>query len=408
LKTGNSIQISDGPYKCLIHLDRLSITFKHWSGSTFHDVRNPDFISCEQKFNTITLIHDSAPGIGAFYHTFKVLYKGYVVGKLHTATKLKKHELQFDFSKQVFYSFSPDFWHEVTLAIKDELGLKYNNIHYLEVSIDANKNLVEAFGSYYGNCINNHLRSGDRYRMRKGTIVNVMCNGSSFVIGGSENSIEIYNKSAHAEQFILDYFENNGLAGQEVHRIEARLSWNYIRYLRNRRHLNIDVETLLDAKKLATIFQESTRNKIVFEDTMFKTNDIHGNSHYKRISVVDDLPISTAEIGQLNPNLQINHYKNDSVDKNIIRQNYFRYLECGNPEYLENFKSSGKVACYSKEQLSALISKFNKNFMGNRTSEIIERMEYAKKYISPKPAFKLGEVFYAMRLKLKWHLLGFF
>lgn len=46
--------------------------------------------------------------------------------------------------------------------------------------------------------------------------------------------------------------------------------------------------------------------------------------------------------------------------------------------------------------------------MGNRTSEIIVRMEYAKKNISPKPDFKLGEVFYAMRLKLKWHLLGFF
>ena len=156
MKTGNSIQISGATYKCLIHLDRLSITFKHWSGSTFHDVRNPDFISCEQIYNTITLLHDSSPGIGAFYHTFKVLYKGYVVGKLHTATKLKKHELQFDFSKQVFYSFSPDFWHEVYLAIKYELGLIYNNIHYLEVSIDVNKNLVEAFGHYYGNCINNY------------------------------------------------------------------------------------------------------------------------------------------------------------------------------------------------------------------------------------------------------------
>ena len=408
MKTGNSIQITGGTYKCLIHLDRLSITFKHWSGSSFHDVRNPDFITCEQIYNTITLIHDSSPGIGAFYHTFKVLYKGYVVGKLHTATKLKKHELQFYFSKQVFYSFSPDFWHEVYIAIKHELGLIYNNIHYLEVSIDVNKNLVEAFGHYYYNCINNYLRLGGRYRMRKGTIVHVMSNGSSFVIGGSENSIEIYNKSAHAEQFILDYFENNGLAGKEVHRIEARLSWNYIRHLRNRRHLNIDVETLLDEKKLATIFQESTKNKIIFEDTMFKSNDKHGNVHYKRISVVDDLPITTAAIGQLNQSLRINHDKNDSVDENIIRQNYFRYLESGNPEYLSQFKSSGKVAGYNKEQLSELISKFNKKFMGNRTADIVGRMEHAKKYISPKPEFRLGEVFYAMGLKLKWHLLGLF
>ncbi|MBK8883265.1 MAG: hypothetical protein IPN67_13030 [Bacteroidales bacterium] len=84
----------------------------------------------------------------------------------------------------MFYSFSPDFWHEVYLAIKSELGLIYNNIHYLEVSIDVNKNLVEAFGCLYSNCINNNLRSGARYRMRNGTIVNVMSNGSSFLIGG--------------------------------------------------------------------------------------------------------------------------------------------------------------------------------------------------------------------------------
>lgn len=406
--TGNGIQNSYGAYKCLIHIDRLSVTFKHWSGSTFHDVRNPDFISCEQKYNTITLLHDSSPGIGAFYHTFIVLYKGFVVGKLHTATKLKKHELQFDFSKQVFYSFSPGFWYEVYAAIKSELGLKYNNIHYLEVSIDVNKNLVEAFGHYYANCINNFLRLGDRYRMRKGTNVNVMSNGYSFLIGGTENSIEIYNKSAHAEQYILDYFENNGLAGQEVHRIEARLHWNYIRHLRNRRCLNIDVETLLDEKKLATIFLESTKNKIVFEDSTLKTHDRHGNTHYKKISVLDDLPIVTAAIGKLNPVLQINHYKNNSVDENIIRQNYFRYLESGNPEYLNHFKSSGKVAGYNKEQLSALISKFNKKFMGNRTTEIVKRMEHAKKYISPKPEFRLGEVFYAMGLKLKWQIMGLF
>ncbi len=408
MKTFNSKQSAGGNYRCLIHLDRLSITFMHWSGSTFHDVRNPDYITCEQIYNTITLIHDSSPGIGSFYHTFKVLYKGYAVGKMHTATKLKKHELQFDFSKQVFYSFSPDFWYEVYQAIKVELGLRYNNIHYFEISIDVNKNLVAAFGNYYLNCINNYLRLGDRYRMRRGTIVNVMNNGSSFVIGGSENSIVIYNKSSHAEQFILDYFENNGLAGQEVYRIEARLSWNYTRYLRNRRQLNIEIETLLDERKLATIFQESTRSKIVFEDTMFKTNDIHGNSHYKRISVVDDLPISTAEIGQLNLSMQVNHYKNDSIDENIMRQNYFRYLESGNPEYFNNFKSSGKVAGYGKEKLDTLICKFNKKFMGNRTPEIINRMENTKRYISSIKGLRFGELLYSMGVKLKSQIIGLF
>ena len=353
-------------------------------------------------------MYDSMPGPGAFYHSYKVYFRGYPVGRLHSATKLKKHELQFDFAKEVFYSFSAEFWHEVYVAVKSDLGIIYNNLTYMEISIDTDKNLLEPFGSCFNNCINNNLRSGDRYKMRKSSIVHVMHNGTSFLLGGSENSIEIYNKTKHAEQFILDYFEHNGLAGKEVHRIEARLSWNYIRHLRNRRQLNIDVETLRDEKKLAMIFQESTKNKIVFDDTMFKTNDKHGNAHYKRISVVDDLPIATAEIGQLYQSLQINHYKNDAVDENIIRQNYFRYLESGNPEYLRILKANVKIAGYEDIQLSKMIDKFNRKFMGNRTMNIIERMKYARKYVSHEPKFNFGQVFYAIGFKLRWHLMGFF
>jgi hypothetical protein len=406
LITGISIGNSSGNYKCLIHLDRLSITFRHWSGSTFHDIRNPDYIPSEQIFNNITLMYDNSPGPGAFYHSYKVYYKGYPVGRLHSATKLKKHELQFDFAKEVFYSFSSEFWHEIYNAIKSDLGIIFNNLMYLEISIDTDKNLLEPFGLCFSNCVNNNLRSGNRYKMRKSSIVHVMQNGTSFLLGCSENSIEIYNKTKHAEQFILDYFNNNGLAGKEVHRIEARLSWNYIRHLRNRRGLNIDAETLRDEKKLAKIFQESTKNKIIFDDTMFKTNDKHGNSHCKRISVVDDLPIATAEIGQLNQNLQINHYKNDSVDENIIRQNYFRYLESGNREYLRILKANVKVAGYAHIQFTEMIDKFNRKFMGNRTQNIIERMNYARKYVSSEPKFNFGQVFYAIGFKLKWHLMG--
>lgn len=79
-----------------------------------------------------------------------------------------------------------------------------------------------------------------------------------------------------------------------------------------------------------------------------------------------------------------------------------------NSEYLRHFKYSGKVAGYNMEHLSALMSKFNGKFMGNRTTEIVKRMELAKKYISPKPELKLGEVFYSIGLKLKWHLMGLF
>ncbi len=112
---------------------------------------------------------------------------------MHTATKNVKTELQFDFSKEIFYSFHPGYWYEVYSALKDELGLIYNNIMYLEISIDTNKDLVALFAFYFNNCLNNKLRASDRYFLiRKNTSVSVMSNGSSFIIDGSDNKIAIY------------------------------------------------------------------------------------------------------------------------------------------------------------------------------------------------------------------------
>jgi hypothetical protein len=229
-----------------------------------------------------------------------------------------------------------------------------------------------------------------------------MSNGSSFVIGGSENSIVIYNKSANAEQFILDYFENNGLAGQEIHRIEVRLSWNYIRHLRNRKHLDIDIETLLDVQKLATIFQESTKNKIVFDDTLFKTNDKHGNTHCKRVSVVDDLPIIIAEIGQLNPIMQISHYNNDLVDESILRQCYYRFLETGHREYFQNFRAIAQVARLDKNEVLMLMKKFNARYKGNRNLEIQQKMDYTINEYSRNAMLNLNLIWSGLMSKMKW------
>ncbi len=88
------------------------------------------------------------------------------------------------------------------------------------------------------------LRSGDGSKLRASTIVHVMNNGHSIVIEGTENAITIYNKSSHAENFIHEHYLNNGLANGDVHRIESRLTWKYIRYLRNRKELDINVESL--------------------------------------------------------------------------------------------------------------------------------------------------------------------
>jgi hypothetical protein len=404
LTASSNIGNNYGNYKCLIHLDRLSITFRHWFESAFDDIRNPDFIPSEQKFNDISLIYDNSSGTGAFYHSFKVFYKGYLVGRLHTAAKLKKHEIQFDFAKEVFYSFYPGYWHEVYLSLMSELGITYNNIMYVEIAVDTDKNLLGQFAYHYINSSNNNLRLSDNFKMRKNAQVHAMNNGSSFLIGGTENQVAIYNKSQHAEQYIRDYFSNNGLDSKEIFRIESRLSWNYIRYLRNKKQLNIDADTLLDQGKLSTIFQVSTMHKITFMDMTSKSFDDNRNPQYQKVSIVDDLLLESAEIGRLNQSLQITHYKNESVDENILRQNYYRFLETGHREYLQNFNASGHAAGLNKIQMLGLISKFNCKYKGNRTIDIIERMDTAKKHLSTKLKNNLMEVFYALQLKLMLQL----
>lgn len=406
LITGNNILNGDKNYKCLIHLDRLQITFRHLSGSTFRDIRNPDSIPMEQAYSNIHLIHDTSPGTGAYYHSFKVYYTGYLVGRLFTATKLKKHELQFDFEKSVFYSFYPDFWYKVYVALKSDLGIEYNNIKYVEISVDTNKNILGQFSYLFINAVNYLLSPGKRYKLKNNTMVHILNNGHSFVIKGSKNEVSIYDKAKFSEKYILDYFSNNGFSDKEVYRIESKLNWDYIRYLRSKKLLDINVETLIDPKNLATIFRISTMNKITFLDLLTKEYDGNRNPQYQKVSVTDDLPIEFANIGKLNDSMQVNHYKTGLADENILRQNYYRFLETGHREYLINFKASGKVAGYKRNQLLGFINKFNSKYKGNRTNEITERMEYAVKYLNHFPQFKLSEVFYAIGLKLRWQLMG--
>jgi hypothetical protein len=135
------------------------------------------------------------PGLGGFYHSYKVYYDGIPIGRLHAATKLKKHELQFDFDKSVFYAFYPDYWYEVYYAVKEELGIIYNNIRYVEISVDTCFNIVKKYAYYFQNTINNKLNLGTQYKLRGKTKVHVLDNGESFVIAGTDCEISMYNKS---------------------------------------------------------------------------------------------------------------------------------------------------------------------------------------------------------------------
>jgi hypothetical protein len=320
LITGKTIENVYADYKCLIHLDRLSLTFRLWSGSTFQDIRNPDFISQERIYNEITITHDPSPGLGAYYHSYRVFFKGH-------------------------------------------LG---------------------------------------------GTIVHVMHNGTSFVIAGTENEIAIYNKSRFAEDFIHDYFSNNGLATCDVHRIESRLTWNYIRYLRNKKGLDTNIETLLDQGKLANIYKISTINKITFKDTSISTIDYNRNKKFQTRSIIDDLDIDTVEIGKLNTGLQASHYKTKSIDEDIMRQNYFMFLESGNKKYFKNFKSSSSVAGYNRSQTINFVHRLNSKYNGNRTHEIQKRMGYAVRSIAGSVTDKLSRLFHSMIIELKSIMLEVF
>lgn len=395
-------------YKCLIHLDRLQITFRLLPGSSFRDIRDPDSIPREQVYNNIMLLHDNSPGVGAFYHSFKVYHRGYLIGRLHTATKLKKNEVQFHFAKEVFYSFSPNYWYEVYLSIKSDLGIEYNNINYVEIAVDTNKNIMAQFGYLFINTIDNLLGSGSRYKLKYKTMVHVLNNGHSIVIKGSKNEVSIYDKTNFSEKFILDYFSNNGFLDNEVYRIESKLKSEYIRYLRSKKLLDINIETLLDPKQLATIFKISTMNKITFLDMITKEYDENRNPHFQHVNVTDDLQIEFANIGKMNSCLQVNHYKTDLVDENILRMNYYKYLETDNKKYFRIFKASGKVGGYSGSQLSDLITKFNRKYNGNRTPEILHRMDIALKQFTRNRKILLREGIYSIGYKWKKHVMGLF
>ncbi len=407
MTTDLNIRYEKNNYRCLVHLDRLSITFRHCTDATFRIIRNPDNIPAEQTFKNISLIHDKKPGLGAFYHTFIVYHKGLLVGKLHTAAKVLKHELQFDFSKEVFYSFYSSYWYEVYNALKSELGLVYNNIMYMEISIDTDKNLVKDFIYYYQNCKNNELRVSERYQMKKNTSVSVMHNGTYFLIDGSDNEIAIYNKTAYAEDYILNYFSINSLGDSDVYRIEARLKWNYIKSLRYRKGLDINIDTLTDNKKMAEMFRISTKNKTLFKDTQTKICYKNRNAKYKQISITDDLPIETAEIGRLNPEMKNNHYKdNNLIDENIIRQIYYRYLGNGNEKHIKSFKAYAALAGYEDLRLRNCLIKINHRYRGNRTDSVKQRMEFALKKCSGKSTFPFNHILNSLALKMKWTITG--
>jgi hypothetical protein len=367
-------------YVSILHLDRLQITLKHLDSSIFKNHYNPDTFPAEQSFGRIRLLLDNSKGASAYHHTFIVFFDGQKVGKLHAGNKLHKPDLEFDFDKEILYAVDETWWYNVYESVKDELGVVFNNINYVEIALDTTKNLVEDFRLKYTNTEENKSSVNCFFRMNRGAVVDVLDNGHTFNIRGTCNNISIYTKTSHAESYILDFFKLNGFGDTDVYRLEARLNWNYLKTKMNYKKVLVNVETLLDKRLLATLFKISTENKLIFSDLRTKYYDNNRNIKFEKTSVIDDVQIETAELLKYNPELKNNHYKADNVDENILRQTFYMYVQTGNKQYLYNIKHCAEAASMNYAYVHNLLQNFACKYRGNQTKESQQRMDKAIMY----------------------------
>lgn len=366
-------------HRSIIHIDRLNLTFRHTGFSAFKNIRNPDTIPERQKFGSIELILDNRCGSNAYYHTFGVYYNGNKVGKLHTGSKMGKPDIEFDYDKQVHYSVARDWWFDIYKTIKAELGLEYNNINYVEICVDSTMNFPDMYGYMNANSVTNKYRFNDFYKPLRNSTAEVLNGGNGFRIPGSNNSIHIYNKSNHSEDFINDFYKANDLGDKTVYRLECRLNWNYLKSLISRKKVLITPEILLNENMLSTLFIISVKNKLTFKDLRTKYRDKSGNAKYKEVSILDNICLSKSELLKFNPGKQNSHYKNETTDEEIIRRTYYSFLETGNEKYFNNIRYSAEAAKMDDSTVIALLHKFNQKYRGDRTTEVLNQMEFAIK-----------------------------
>lgn len=370
----NFINGHDKTYASIIHIDRLEFTLKIDDFSSFIAIRNPDAIPASQKYGSIELILDRTIGSTAYYHSHHVYFYGKKVGRLHTASKRGKKEVEFNFEKHVLYSNEHNWWYAVYQELCKELGLSYNNIKYIEISLDSEKPFTTEYGYLYTKSENFIYHKVCYYKTVRNVKPEILEGGNGFRISGEDNRIHLYDKSGYAEDFILDFLRNNGLP-EKVYRIESRLNWNYLKSLINRKHFVITPETLLDEGMLSTLFDISVKNKLSFYDLRTKKHDHNRNPKYTMVSVLDDIILKKSELLKYFPGKQYQHYKNDNSDEEIIRRTYFQYIQTGNRKYFKNIRNAAEAACMDETQVLNLIRKFNIKYRGDRTNDILHRMD---------------------------------
>jgi len=385
-------------HRSILHIDRLNLTFKHTVSSPFRNVKNPDALIESQKFGDIELRLDNSCGAAAYYHTFSVYYQGHKVGKLHTASKFNKTDIEFDYEKYVHYCNQNDWWFVIYKALLKELKFEFNNINYIEICLDSTYNLPDAFGFMHANSVNNKYKFNSYFKPFRNTKIDVLDNGCGFRSTGQKNYFHIYNKTLHCEDFIKDFFRLNGFTNESIYRLEIRLDWNYIKSIINRKKVLITPEILLDKGMLAKIFELSVKNKLTFYDLRGKVYDHNRNSKYEKVTLMDDLNLDTSELLQFESPRYHQHYRNENTDEDILRKTYYLFLETGNEKYYRNIQHSAEAAGISDATVLSLIQKFNLRYRGDRQPVLLDRMEFVVKKYSIQ---KKGNVLHNLMNKIR-------
>jgi len=167
-----------------------------------------------QKYGSLELTLDNRGGSNAYHHTFVVYYHGKRIGKLHSASKFENRDVEFNFEKRVLYSERHNWWYKLLEVVKNELGLEFNNINLLEICLDSTKYFADEYGHMFANSVGNKYRHGNYFRAVRNVKTEMLDNGNGFRINGRHNKVQLYDKRKHAEDFIQDFFDLNGLGGQ--------------------------------------------------------------------------------------------------------------------------------------------------------------------------------------------------
>ena len=367
----------------LVHLDKLHVTLKHHQHSAFRNIRNPDNLQAVQQYGDIELHLNNNNGSKTYHNGYDVYVEGRHIGTLLTADKYKKPYVEFDFNKRILYSNERNWWYDQLLILTRDLGLTYNNINKLEIAWDSTINNWEKYRELYINSDRYLFSDNAFYHQSKKASTSIMHDGYQFLIDGIDNSISIYQKNLHAEDYITDFFNTNMTSNRDVYRVESKLSWNYIRKFINKKHQIIDLNTLKDTGMLTELFIESVKTKLTFQDLRTKYHDKNNNLKYSvEVSLLDDVELNTVIIPTYLPLAESKHYKADNAIESTFGKIYYHYLDSGQDGYIQSMEGLIRANLFSIPYIEKLLNKFSKAYNGDRTPLICNRMTFIHNRLS--------------------------